>query len=694
MKHTRKFSKMLALMLSLLMMLTMIPLSVSAEASTEATAITSAAEFAAMTEDGNYYLANSIIITETYAKTFKGTFDGRGNVITTTATLFKTVDSATIENLTVAGQIRGRATVTSYIVGNTTFSNVTNVASVNGSKDQNFNFDMVGDYSDSVTSNNTTVGGIAGCVIGSTEEGTKVSFINCKNTAAITVSDSTGDTNVGGILGGALFNKIWGNAGVAKKVDVEFINCTNSGVITSVTNGGGILGQAYDAKTITLVNCVNTGKITYGKTDKKSALGGLVGYANIPAFLSWCYNTAEIVSTDLAAGVISRPRGGGVIQHCWNIAPISTIPTELSGYGEYGGGILAYDNNSEIDILYCYNTGNITSNKYVGGIAGRMNNISSDVVGCYSSGTIALNEGCTDGKLGQIFQGGNYGTLLNNYYDKAQSDSGIRAYYLKGLEIDNADAVPYETADIASGKLAYDMNKAIGAQVYYQNLTDTDAAKNPTLNSDDGAVIKSGDNYYSVRIETEGKAAVRIDGEKSGLRVTTQVNKADYDKLIAAGISANDLTFGTVFAPDSYVGAVGEAGGMFSMAHLEQYLVDLDTTYVDVPVANKGAEGFYATDAAAYHFRGSLVNIAKDNLGDSFSAIGYIKLGEDIIYSGYYVTVSIAEIAEMAYEDRADVADTTYTQTIAASSEVAIGAVVTYSPYTEAQLKTLKGYYN
>ena len=238
------------------------------------------------------------------------------------------------------------------------------------------------------------------------------------------------------------------------------------------------------------------------------------------------------------------------------------------------------------------------------------------------------------------------------------------------------------------------MNKAIGAQVYYQNLTDTDAAKNPTLNSDDGAVIKSGANYYSVRIETAGKAAVRIDGEKSGLRVTTQVNKADYDKLIAAGISANDLTFGTVFAPDSYVGAVGEAGGMFSMAHLEQYLVDLDTTYVDVPVANKGAEGFYATDAAAYHFRGSLVNIAKDNLGDSFSAIGYIKLGEDIIYSGYYVTVSIAEIAEMAYEDRAAVADTTYTQTIAASSEVAIGAVVTYSPYTEAQLKTLKGYYN
>ena len=48
----------------------------------------------------------------------------------------------------------------------------------------------------------------------------------------------------------------------------------------------------------------------------------------------------------------------------------------------------------------------------------------------------------------------------------------------------------------------------------------------------------------------------------------------------------------------------------------------------------------------------------------------------------------------MAYEDRADAADTTYAQSIAANSEVAIGAVVTYSPYTEVQLKALKSYFN
>ena len=299
-----------------------------------------------------------------------------------------------------------------------------------------------------------------------------------------------------------------------------------------------------------------------------------------------------------------------------------------------------------------------------------------------------------DGKIGQMFQGGNYGTLENNYYDKAQSDAGVRGYYLKGSDLDNEYGIAYETADVASGKLAYDMNKSIGAQIYYQNLTDADAAKYPTLNANDGAVIKSGETYYSIRIETADKAAVRIDGVKTGLRVTTAVNKADYDKMIASGISTNDIIFGTVFTSAAYVNAVEAVGGVFSMANFDLYLADVENSYVDVAVTKKGTEGFYATDADAYHFRGALVNISNENLAEDFSAIGYVKLGEDIVYSGYYTTVSIAEISKMAYEDRADAADTTYAQSIAANSEVAIGAVVTYSPYTEVQLKALKSYFN
>ena len=684
MKHTRKFTKTLALILSLLMMFTMIPISVSADASGEATAITDAAGFAAMTENGNYYLANNITITTTYSGTFKGTFDGNGKTVTTVAPLFKSVNGATIENLTVSGSIKGRAAVVSYVLGNTVFANITNNASVDGT-----NFDMEGDYSDDVTTTDTNVGGIAGCIMGgSSGEGT-VKFENCTNTASVKVTESK-KSSVGGILGAAVFYSSYTNAGY--KANVEFINCKNEGDIVTKHNGGGIVGYVYDVNSINIDGCENSGTISHADVNTKCYSGGMAGYIKAKGSINItrCYNSGNISATDIGAGIVGWFNSIAKIEHCGNIASVS-----FAGEGDWLGyvaGIAGYFR--EGDIAYCYNTGDIKSNAYGGGIAGNIRNAgTSSVRGCYNNGKIAFNEGCTGGKLGQIFQGGNYGTLENNYYDKAQSDAGVRACYVKGSDLDNEYGIAYETADVASGKLAYDMNKSIGAQIYYQNLTDTDAAKYPTLNVDDGVVIKSGENYYSVRIETADKAAVRIDGVKTGLRVTTAVNKADYDKLMAAGISANDLTFGTVFTSDAYIKAVAEAGGVFSMASLDEFLTDV-TAYVDVAVAKKGTEGFYATDADAYHFRGSLVNVAKDNLADSFSAIGYVKLGDDIVYSGYYTTVSIAEISEMAYEDRAESADTTYTQTIAANSEVAIGAVVTYSPYTEAQLTTLKGYYN
>ena len=704
------------------MMLTMIPFSISAETTSGATAITSAAEFAAMEEDGNYYLANGITISATYEKTFKGTFDGRGFTVITTVPLFKEVRNATIENLVMTGFVKGMASVASYVTGNTTFNNIVNECTINATGTNAY---LEGDFSSNVTSTDSIAGGIAGLVIGTTLDKdnnveTKVVFENCINKGSVTVTDITKNGSAGGVIGAAMFHSSFGNGDFLNKLNIEFVNCKNTADIEAVNHAGGIIGYTMNLKSISfnlcensgnikcnangggiigycqitstptvVTDCYNSGNVTFRTADVKSQLGGVAGYLRCSAQVINCYNSGAITSTDHAAGIVGRIADKSSYIYCVNTGSIDAN----SDNADYVGGILGYDGGIENDIYYCYNTGSIKTNGYGGGISGRIHNILSDVVGCYNSGTISLHEGATTDKRGQMFQGGDYGMLLNNYYEKSQSDAGVRAYYLKGLEIDNMDAISYELADVASGKLAHDMNKSIGAQVYYQNLTDANAVKYPTLNANDGAVIKSGENYYSVRIETADKAAVRIDGVKTGLRVTTAVNKADYDKLMAAGISANDLTFGTVFTSDAYIKAVAEAGGVFSMASLDEFLTDI-SAYVDVPVAKKGTEGFYATDADAYHFRGALVNISNENLAEDFSAIGYVKLGEDIVYSGYYTTVSIAEISKMAYEDRADAADTTYAQSIAANSEVAIGAVVTYSPYTEVQLKALKSYFN
>ncbi len=749
MKHTKKATKALALMISLLMLLTMIPISVSAEPSVEATAIRSFSDFAAMTEDGSYYLANDIVITATYAGTFKGTLDGNGKTVITKVPLFKSVDGATVEDLTVKGAIKDMAAVASYVSGNATFKNIINEASVDGSERT-----LKQDYQnvEAVTLADSATGGIAGIVVGSSAEGTTVTFENCVNKGAIKTLEPATIASVGGILGAALFNDALANGDVTFRATIVFTNCENEGKIEAIRHAGGIFGfasrvaladfekcnnsgeivSAVDAggiagkieysTVVKITDCHNSGSVTAAKDPAGGILGvcngpetttkivtnctntgnitasgkgkadpaGIVGYsASTPISIINCHNSGVINGTNAAGGILTEALGGATVINCSNTASVSCS-------GVYAGGIVAFDNKKEVDIYYCSNTGDITTNQFGGGISGRTDNVVSDIIGCYNSGKILFNEGVTDGKLGQIFQGLNHGDLLNNYYDKALSDAGVRAYYIKGTEDDNDSeyCTPYETADVASGKLAYDMNKALGEQIYYQNLTDANVAKYPTLNTSDGVVIKSGENYYTVRITTEDKAAVRIDGAKTGLRVTTAVNKADYDKLIAAGINANDLTLGTVFTSAAYVNAVAEVGGTFTMSSLDELLTDIETAYVDVSVKKKGAEGFWATDSEAYHFRGAIVNVAKDNLDDGFSAIGYVKLGEDIVYSAYYTTVSIAEISKTAYEDRADAVDANYTQTIAANSECAIGAVVTYSPYTEAQLKTIKSYFN
>ena len=69
-------------------------------ASPEGEAIDSAADFAAMSESGKYYLSKDITVSSSYSNTFKGTLDGNGHVIRLAegmnASLFNSTSAATI----------------------------------------------------------------------------------------------------------------------------------------------------------------------------------------------------------------------------------------------------------------------------------------------------------------------------------------------------------------------------------------------------------------------------------------------------------------------------------------------------------------------------------------------------------------------------------------------------------------------
>ena len=284
-----------------------------------------------------------------------------------------------------------------------------------------------------------------------------------------------------------------------------------------------------------------------------------------------------------------------------------------------------------------------------------------------------------------------YGTVENNYYSSDVYDTGVYAYNIRQETFVNDNAVSFSSYQLAYGDLAYTLNTLAGRTVFYQNLVEnTDA--HPVLDATHGTVIQVSGGYTSITLTTDEKAAIRIadDTAGSGLRFVTSVNKAEYDALISAGVSASDITVGTVIAPKSYVDAVINAGGSFNMADLDAALTT-SVKYLDVPVEVKGVDAFFESDSDSYSFRGSVIGI--NDYSMDFAAVGYIMIGSQIAYSAEYSVRNIADIASAAYYDRASSQMGDYVNEISSASDNAIGGV-TYSPYTDEQLTLIKSFMN
>lgn len=380
--------KLLSILLSALMILSISAVAVYADGPQ---AVKTAAEFAAMAADGDYYLDADITVTASYAAPFTGTFDGKGHTVTVSAPLFAEMDG-TVKNLVVEGLVDNSAltaeapahtgAVASTINGNAVFENIKNNAVVKG---------MLTDYD---TTYRAGAGGIAGIAL----KGVVV-FKNCENTAEITGHAA------GGILG-SYDDK---DKNYTAEYSVTFTNCLNSGHVSAsdsvkTTNAGaagGILGIGNKIGFIYFNNCKNTAKVEADKGCGGPA-GGIVSYiytaiaeegAEIAGFVN-CENSGEVISADSQAGGItgwSRIKAefinclnsgfihtgvnasGAKLGYCGGIAcrisgdqkPLSTVLTNCKNTGDVcsgrdqAGGIVAYHNGGAITFTNCENTGKI-----------------------------------------------------------------------------------------------------------------------------------------------------------------------------------------------------------------------------------------------------------------------------------------------------------------------------------------------
>ena len=280
---------------------------------------------------------------------FKGILDGNnktisGFSITRTSMdyvgLFGYVTGATIKDLTLKGNISGKAYVGSLIgYGTATVTNYTFEGNVTGT----------GSYTGGVGGNQTTAS--TNLTVKATVKGASYTGGVYGYGAGITTATFTGQVTGSGSYVGGLEGSASGT----------FSSCTVNGPVKSTSSSalyvGGLFG--YSRAAITANNCMQEG-IVQGK----SYTGGLVGYATANVTLSSCTHRNNITGTTNTGGAIGGSKNGAInLTSCY-------IDGNITGTTSVGGICGIAENPKQSTISGCHFWGDISGTSQLGGIIG------------------------------------------------------------------------------------------------------------------------------------------------------------------------------------------------------------------------------------------------------------------------------------------------------------------------------------
>jgi hypothetical protein len=491
-KHFRKdnpMKKTLSLILAICTILSICSFSVAA--APEGTAISSAAEFAAMAADGKYYLASDITLDASYAEVFKGTLDGNGKTVTVSAPMFTAIDSATIKNLNVEGAIAytvaageiapDAAAVATKAIGNVTFDNIVNKASITGA---------------------TYAAGIVAYVSGGT-----VTVTNCVNYGDINCTNSYEGHSY---YNGGIVARFGEDNSTAANDNIIITGCTNYGNVTG--NGpavGGILGYLVGGTEIK--DCVNYGTIL-GMNNKAGGIFGtsIINTEYVCAInIENCINYGDVASSKVVAGIAARLGRAKQMEgrtyrvtNCINYGDINayTTITYEDKVSLYMGGIVGYAYGGTLTpangVSNCVNLGKINadnshlpnakSSLYVGGIVAYVNAANYICKNNVNAAEIAIN--------GKVTGVGNI--IYNKKLDGAEAETNN--YSIKAVETATDSFTTIVTADqIASGEIAYLINEAAGATIYYQAIGTDKAPVFEAAEDGSNTILKNADGTFA-----------------------------------------------------------------------------------------------------------------------------------------------------------------------------------------------------
>ncbi|MCQ2354492.1 MAG: hypothetical protein MJ102_05225 [Clostridia bacterium] len=427
--------------------------------------ITDAEGFLAMDPAGSYELANDITLDESYASTFTGSFDGKGHTIINSVPVFTGLGgSAVVKDLILGGDGTAKTIVDkdgSRSASSTFRGSLANQI-VNSGSASSVTIENVINYTNLDV--DCRVGGLIAMISSSETLEVNTVITNCKN-----YGDISGTNIAGGIVG------------YSQRKTLKLTDCENYGDITCSNNvAGGIIARfgmdnVYAAQyCITIVDCNNYGEIN-GGSNSGGILGLLVG---AKADISGCINEGNVTVTgENAAGILGSTtskkdyKSHVIIDRCYNAADILSEKKNAAGIIGY-----AYGSGSDnyLVLTNSTNTGIIMGAAYVSQLAAYVNSKSTTIKNCVAGGYLEpYSEGaflCFIGSSNQIAT--NY-KISNVYY---LENDGIEWFGYSATEAnqtawENRIGIILSTQDdMYFGKIAVELNEAIGETVFYENV--------------------------------------------------------------------------------------------------------------------------------------------------------------------------------------------------------------------------------
>ncbi len=276
-------------------------------------------------------------------------------------------------------------------------------------------------------------------------------------------------------------------------------NYTISGLyINATTTYQGLFGYVQNG---TIQNLTVQGNVT----STANYAAGIAAYLNASTMTDCC-NRVTVHGAMYVAGLACVANGATTINRCANLA-------EISGTGNYVGGITTNAMNANVQIKNCYNIAPITGANYVAGISGHVQNASATIQNVYNIGKITAtgaNAGSirghnTNGNISNIYSNCVYGNdTIATVHTVILSDQdfahGMAAHLLGapfGQKIDE------DTYPVISNDAVYQFNVAFNADTTISYVNQTTLPDTVWIKNIYGAYFNSnGEKVLTVNADT------------------------------------------------------------------------------------------------------------------------------------------------------------------------------------------------